>query len=233
MPPSCSSRLTSRWRGSTCELRFAAASFWAAASASWDLIVNRSACIVLGLRPPHPDAHAVRPARHQRLLGRLVRHEIEPEAATHPGDLGLELLPHPLGAALHPLHPALHLLELALELEHPLDAGQVHAELGGERLDPAQALDILLRVEPRSLWRAVRLDQAARLVDSKRLRMHAGELRGHGDHVDRPLSLGRCHQLGLAPKSRSRGLPFITCSSSSMASLCSFESVRGTSMPSR
>ena len=31
-----------------------------------------------------------------------------------------------------------------LELEHPLDARQVHAQLGGELLDAAQPLDVVL-----------------------------------------------------------------------------------------
>src|SRR4051794_21854791 len=45
MPPSCSSRATRRWYGTTSGLRRAPASRWAADRASWDLTVNRSACI--------------------------------------------------------------------------------------------------------------------------------------------------------------------------------------------
>ncbi len=44
-PPSCSSRTTSRCSGVTCGLRRRSASEPAAAIASWDLMVNRSACI--------------------------------------------------------------------------------------------------------------------------------------------------------------------------------------------
>ena len=65
---------------------------------------------------------------------------------------GLQALLH---LALHALGPALELLdapvdavELLLELEDLLHAGQVHPQLAGQLLDPAQAVDVLLRVEP-------------------------------------------------------------------------------------
>ena len=45
MPPSCSSSASSRWGGATSGLRRAPASRCAAARASWDLTVKRSACI--------------------------------------------------------------------------------------------------------------------------------------------------------------------------------------------
>ena len=44
-PPSCSRRTTSRCSGSTCGLRRSSASWLAARMASWDLMVNRSACM--------------------------------------------------------------------------------------------------------------------------------------------------------------------------------------------
>ena len=45
IPPSCSSSAASRWWGTTSGLRRAPASRCAAARASWDLMVKRSACI--------------------------------------------------------------------------------------------------------------------------------------------------------------------------------------------
>ncbi len=62
-------------------------------------------------------------------------------------------------------------------VEHPLDASEVEAELGGHLLDAAQPLDVLLRVQARALGRALGLDQAARLVHAQRLRVHARRAR--------------------------------------------------------
>ena len=84
IPPSCSSRAARRWFGVTSGLRRAPASLWAAASASCDLTVNRSACIrkskpycsrsergastpwAADTRPVHPSGPAwPRPARRR------------------------------------------------------------------------------------------------------------------------------------------------------------------------
>ena len=56
-----------------------------------------------------------------------------------------ELLARPArpGAPSRRMPPS-HALHLRLELEHALDAREVHAHLGGELLDPAQPLDVLL-----------------------------------------------------------------------------------------
>ena len=68
--------------------------------------------------------------------------------------------------------------------KHALDAREVHAQLGGHLLDAAQALDVVLRVQPRALGRALGRDQPARLVHAQRLRVHLGQLGGDGDHED-------------------------------------------------
>jgi hypothetical protein len=83
---------------------------------------------------------------------------------------------------LEVLDPRVHLVELGLEREHALDAGEVQPELARHLLDAAQTLDVLLRVQARALRRALRLDQAARLVHAQRLRVHLRELGGDGDH---------------------------------------------------
>ena len=57
---------------------------------------------------------------------------------------------------------------------------------------------------------------------------HNFDLTGPGVAVLLPCC---CHQV--LPKSRSRGLPFMTVASSSIASFCSFDSERGTSTDSR
>src|SRR4029079_18797035 len=71
--------------------------------------------------------------------------------------------------------------ELRLELEDLLDAREVHPPVGRLRLDPPQPLDVRVRVEPRALRRALRLDQAARLVHPQRLGGDLGEPGGEGE----------------------------------------------------
>src|SRR6478609_5472524 len=71
--------------------------------------------------------------------------------------------------------------------EHELDARKIKAELGREPLDDAQTLDVRLRVEPGAARRPLGTDEAFRLVHAQRLRMHADELGGDRDHVDRAL----------------------------------------------
>src|SRR4051812_22832174 len=78
------------------------------------------------------------------------------------------------------------LAQLVLEPQHELDAGEVEAELGGEPLDDPQAHDVGIGVEPRPARCPVRPHETLRLVHPQRLRMHADELGGDRDHVDRP-----------------------------------------------
>ena len=59
-------------------------------------------------------------------------------------------------------------------------------------LDPAQPLDVLVRVEAGVLRRALRGDQPPGLVHPQRLRMHLGELRGDRDHEHAALLVERC-----------------------------------------
>ena len=98
-------------------------------------------------------------------------------------------------------------------------------QLGRHLLDPAQPLDVGLRVQPRALGRALGLDQPARLVHPQRLRVHLGQLGGDRDHEDAAVVLdaggdararGRPSGASRRPsrRIRSRGLPFITFESS-------------------
>ena len=82
--------------------------------------------------------------------------------------------------------------DLGLELEHPLDPGQVEA-LVGELLDAAEALDVLLAVAAAAAAGAGRVDQALALVDAQGLRVHAGQLGRHRDDVD-GCGCERCHR---------------------------------------
>ena len=122
------------------------------------------------------EGRACSPVRRRR-RGRS-RRAASAAPARSPQHLALELG----GALAHPRDLRPGALELALELEHRLDPGQVEALLGGHPLDPAQPLDVLVGVEAGVLRRALRRDQAARLVHAQRLRVHLGELGGDRDH---------------------------------------------------
>ena len=102
------------------------------------------------------------------LAATLVGHDLGsrlPAQRLEPFHLLLELA----GPALERGDLAGHRVELLLELEHALDARQVHAQLGGHLLDPAQPVDVGLGVQPRALGRALGLDQATSLVHPERL----------------------------------------------------------------
>src|SRR3974390_2616162 len=118
---------------------------------------------------PLPRGGEIRDA-HQLLATAIGHRELGAEGAAHL----LELLRE---AHLRVQRFELHLLDFALEIQHTLDAGEVEAELGGHLLDAPELLDVVLRVEPRALLRALRLDQPARLVDAQRLRVQVRELR--------------------------------------------------------
>ena len=107
------------------------------------------------------------------LGGRLrpVEHEL-------PAVLLVDALDLLAEAALELAQLGAHPGELVLELEHALDAGEVQAPLGGQPLDLAQPLEVALRVEARVPGGAARADEALRLVDAQRLRVHADELGG-------------------------------------------------------
>src|SRR5262245_38355261 len=71
-----------------------------------------------------------------------VDHEVAAVLAVHRLDRVAHLLFHPVEA------PA-HARELVLEIQDPLDAGEVEADLGRQPLDQLQARDVLVRVETR------------------------------------------------------------------------------------
>jgi len=70
----------------------------------------------------------------------------------------VQLLLDLLRLALQRAHAPAHPLHLLLELEDLLDASEVHPQLGGQLLDAAQAIDVLLRVQARVAARALRGD---------------------------------------------------------------------------
>src|SRR4051794_37015053 len=144
------------------------------------------------------------------------------------GRLGLQLG----GPALERVDAAPRALELLLEAQHVLDAGEVEAELVGHLLDAPQALDVLVRVQPRALGRALGLDQPALLVHAQRLGVHLGQLGGDGDHEDPAVAADRHGRARRAPHENSLALGSspITSDSFSTASDCSALSVAGTSM---
>src|SRR5437588_4240577 len=80
------------------------------------------------------------------------------------------------------LDASVHALDLLLEVQDPLDAGQVQAELRRHLLDAPQPLHVLLRIQARALRRAARLDQPAGLIHTQRLGMHVGQPRCDRDH---------------------------------------------------
>src|SRR3954447_6491440 len=182
-PSSWSSSASSRCGGATSVFRWAVARRCAAATASCDLAVKRSGCIVrpslrvvaTGPRPLDGDPHAV------GLVG-AVGDDLRPERSPYPLDL-LEHLPLEAARALaHPPQLRASVLELALEIEDGLHAGEVQPLLGGHALDASQPLDVVQRIEAGVLRRALRLDQPSRLVHAKGLGVHLGELGGDRDH---------------------------------------------------
>ena len=68
-------------------------------------------------------------------------------------------------------------------VQDDLDAGEVDAEIAGEREDRLEPLEILVRVESRVAFRARRLEQPLALVEPQRLRVDVVALRHHADHV--------------------------------------------------
>ena len=76
------------------------------------------------------------------------------------------------------------------DLQQPLHAGQVDAQLVDEVLDEPQPLQLLAVVDAHAADRARRLDQSQPLVLAQRLRMHAEHLRRHADEIQ---TLFTCH----------------------------------------
>src|SRR5215211_8426728 len=113
-----------------------------------------------------------------------VRDDLRALGAAHALDFVRHALLELGGALAHPPELGAGAPKLALQLQHGFDAREVEPLLGGHALDPAQPVDVLLRVEPGVLRRALRRDQAARLVHPQRLGMHLRELGRDRDHED-------------------------------------------------
>src|SRR5580765_6881677 len=161
---------------------------------------TRSAC---GASPPR-TATRRRAGQLQRLMsdtwawpsgtcrkevdGRLPRHEV---AAV----LAVNLVDRRAHLALHAVQPAAHPLHLVLQLQHLLDACEVEPELVRQLLDQLQPLDVCFRVQTRVARRALRADQPLVLVNAERLRMHADNVGGDGNHVARSVVHHSCLSL--------------------------------------
>jgi len=74
-------------------------------------------------------------------------------------------------------------LEFQLEIHHPADSLKVHA-LGRKLADAMQARYIAIAVAPVATLGACWLYEAATLVDTKCLRVHASQLGGNGDDIN-------------------------------------------------
>src|SRR5690606_8070093 len=99
----------------------------------------------------------------------------------HPGARVREL-PQPVDLVLEAAHPL-------LEVEDPLDAGEVDALLDREPLHLTEQLDVTDGVAPAPAAGAGRGDDPEAVVLAQRLRVHARELGGHRDDEDRQVLL--------------------------------------------
>jgi hypothetical protein len=92
-----------------------------------------------------------------------------------------------------------------LQLDDPLDPGQVDAVLLAQPLDLAQQRHVPGAVAPPAAGGPARLDQAHPVVLAQRLRMHPGQPGGHRD--DQHLRVGGLldgdHELSHGPTCRS------------------------------
>src|SRR5436190_5714574 len=160
---SWSSRASTRCSGYSSGLPIRRASSCAAATASCDFSVSllKSMSVL-----------------RDQVDRRLPRHEVATVLPVHLVDR----LPH---LALHPVEPPVHAHELVLQPQHVLHACEVEPELVRQPLDQAEPVEVRLRVQARVPRRALGADQAPVLVDAQRLRVHADEVCGHGDHVPR------------------------------------------------
>src|SRR5581483_2526951 len=128
-----------------------------------------------------------------------VEHEVAAVLLVHL----LDRVPH---LALETVESRAHLRKLVLERDHARDAGEVQAELRRQALDQPKPVEVVFRVQARAAGRAPRADEALRLVDAQRLRVHADEVGGDRDHVARAVVLGgrhRCASLSCSSSSRS------------------------------
>ena len=138
-----------------------------------------------GARPPGPRRAALRAAtgRHGDDLARAPGREHPPRRG-RPGAQLLELVAQPVGLVAQPV-------VLDLELEDPLDPGEVDALLLRQALHLAEQRDVARGVAPAAAGGRARDDETEPVVLPQRLRVHAGELRGDRDDEHRRVSSRR------------------------------------------
>src|SRR4029079_14939785 len=142
MPPSCSIRTVSRCSGVISALPRWCARRCAACTASWDLMVNLSACIGVWSFDSNSygwfEISAVEVLRPEHLAGRSPHDQLALVRAMDLLDASPHLLLERGGLVAHPLQLRLHRPHELLEREHALDAREVQPVVGGELLDPLQ-----------------------------------------------------------------------------------------------
>jgi hypothetical protein len=79
----------------------------------------------------------------------------------------------------------LHRLDLPAHVEDDLHAGEVHAEVAGQREDGLELFEVVLGVQPRVAFGPRRLQEPLALVQAQRLRVNVVLLRDRADHVVR------------------------------------------------
>ena len=169
----CCSSASSRWAGVSSGWLDDAAWPVAALKAALVLFVQRSGS--MGIVRPHvfscdqPGAH--RPAR-ATASGTRSRRYWRWVAATAARACAPRLVELGLRAG-----------QLGLELEDPAHPFEVQPG-GGQLLDVAQPGQVGVGEAPAPAARPRRVQQALALVDAQRLRVHAGQLGRHRDHVD-------------------------------------------------
>src|SRR4029079_19047838 len=117
------------------------------------------------------------------------RHEVAAVRAVGLVDGRDQLFVGPVERLLELADPRLGARDLFLEVDDLAHSDQAHAFVG-ELLDAAQQRDVTIGVPATTPLRARRFDEALAFVDAQRLRMHARELRGHGDDVQRAFMVG-------------------------------------------
>ena len=114
--------------------------------------------------------------------GRAQRYELTPVLPMNTFDARFDFLAHRVDARLELRDAFARGRQLVFEREHPLHADEADA-LVAQLLDPAEQLDVALRVPPAASARARRLDQTLALVDAQGLRMHPRQLGRDRDDV--------------------------------------------------
>src|SRR3954447_9463119 len=166
----------------------------AALIACWLRVVNFDASmsgVLPSAAPAAPDRHRLsgrgRGAHGGQVLAGGVVVEGLAQGVVRGGEVLLELV-----------HPALQGVDLQLELQDATYAFEPDAGRG-ELGDLAEQLDVAPGVAASTAARAPGADQPEPVVGAQRLRVQAGQLGGHADHVHGDLGSGGAQPVGTGP----------------------------------